>query len=930
MAKDVKKIKWTGEGTVKSSLSVPNRKVTIDPDQYVWFTVGEWDEGLAETDKRKSLTWMLQDKKAKTIIKQKALPAGNKYGLKLSKNLCGSFEYYIEASLSGNRDLKRETGLIVSGFCEPKITTSKWCTTNDGDDVRKSHVFSYGEAIYLNIETEGLNGSKNLIVDVFRHENLKTDPLIFTYTSVDVIDGEINLAMLNTFSWYGKIKGIKEDEEFYVKIKDASTGKYIVDSHHDIIHARFLKIKKKIVSREVKPPTNLTPLKVGKPDEKAERYEPCKFDTIAIDKTIVFDKGKSKKGAINPKGSVTKTIFFDFDVSTINSEGNAKLNKTLQFLLENQSYSITVAGYACVIGKENYNQGLSQKRSDAVKKMFIDGGLDPKRIISKGFGEIQIQTGDKNYTIKSDDDKKGKDNVKFKDEKAYIEARRVDVSFDYTGHALTIYYETIAPSHDKNVTIDITDFQNKACFREKNKHEKKIRVTSPEYAKKNEMEKSGDTIDFPIHSSLETWNVAPMQYIWPKYNLLDGATGKGLDSANVYKVYAHSCRYFSEEKYTTVLVKAYPDIKWDFHFFLNLSNKLSVKWQHLPPGKDKEMKSKAGKIGAEKRWKQTEVDFGVILEANWDKIDAEKYKGHYDGTLKYEAKIKQFYSVFASLKEFSKGVTEETKGTVSKSRLGKKLGESFSVEMNPPNFCLGAVWQLARGEKNGKKTTEIGTEVKFYFKAEPLIALALNIDLLAGLVQALAAGTTAGAGNLAAKKIFYEVREWLSDDGHSIKLKMYIDLEITGTINGSSNFTINTSSDKNIGDGQLETVLKAELKAGVEIKGVFVTLIAEAYVEAEASVIGSVSATFGHGIFFENNTKESKVYYQPTLKFNGLKVTGTIKAKVGLSIKKGLLEGKDYKKELVDYNFEKDVFPPFDIIEKFEKVTGLSSKIQLT
>jgi hypothetical protein len=101
--------------------------------------------------------------------------------------------------------------------------------------------------------------------------------------------------MLNTFSWYGKIKGIKEDEEFYVKVKDPSTGKYIVDNKQNTDHGQFLRIQKKIVSREVKPPTNLTPLKVGKPDEKAERYEPCKFETIAIDKTIIFDKGKKHK-----------------------------------------------------------------------------------------------------------------------------------------------------------------------------------------------------------------------------------------------------------------------------------------------------------------------------------------------------------------------------------------------------------------------------------------------------------------------------------------------------------------------------------------------------------------------------------------------------------------------------------------------------------
>jgi hypothetical protein len=345
MVKGVKKIKWTGEGIVRGALSEPNKKVTIDPDQFVWFTVAQWYEKTTEEDKKKSLTWMLQDKKAKTIIKQKALPADNKYGVKIPKNLCGSFEFYVEASLSGKRDLSRATGLIVKGHCESKITASKWCTTNDGADVSKSHVFSYGEAVYLSINTEGLNGHKNLIVDVFRHGNPKTDPPIFTYTSVDVIDGEINLAMLNTFSWYGKIKGIKEDEEFFVKIKDPSTGKYIADSNHDTILAKFLKIKKKIVSREVKPPTNLTPLKVGKPDKNCKSPVPCRYNKITVsdidsDKnkfdSILYDAVKNKSiltyetlaGSSEDKKKSLEFAFKDLDTSkSCLNKGNANEHK---------------------------------------------------------------------------------------------------------------------------------------------------------------------------------------------------------------------------------------------------------------------------------------------------------------------------------------------------------------------------------------------------------------------------------------------------------------------------------------------------------------------------------------------------------------------------------------------------------------------------
>ncbi|MET3021001.1 OmpA family protein [Flavobacterium hydatis] len=924
MAKGVKKIKWTGEGTVKSNLSIPNKKVTIDPDQFVLFSVGQWDEGVTEIEKKKNLTWMLQDRKAKTIIKQKTLPFNNKYGVKISRNLCGPFEYYVEASISGKRDVSRECGLFISGYCEPRIKNCKWSTSNDGADVSKTHTFSYGNTIYLNVETEGLNGHKNLIVDVFR-KLPGFSSLIYTYTSVDVVDGEINLAMSNTFIWYGKMKLMRETEEFFIQVKDPITGKYIGDSKHNIEHAKFLKILKKIESKDIKPPKNLTPLKVGKPDKSAVRYEPCKLETIALDKVILFDKGISNKGAIYPQETITKTIIFDFDSSVINAEGNSKLNNALQFLLEHEYSSITVAGYACVIGKENYNQGLSQRRSDAVKKLFVDGGLNAKRIISKGHGEIQIQAG--NITVLANDDKKGKDNIKYKDEFSYKEARRVDVSFTFNGHAQTIRYEVIAPSHDKNVTIDITEYQNKACFREKNKHEKKIRVTSPEYSEKKGKEKKGDTITFPIRSSLETWNVAPMQYIWPKYNLLEGATGKALDSATIYNVHAHSCRYFSDEKYVPVIIKAYPDIKWDFHFFLNLSNQLSVKWQKQTPAKHKEMQSKAGKIGAEKRWKQTEIDFGVILEANWDKVGSDKYNGHFDGTLKYEKKIKQFYSVFSSLKEFSKGVTDKVGGKVRKNDFTKNL--PITLEILPPNFCLGAIWQLERAMLDKKEIATIGESVEFYLQAHPFIGVEFTIDLLDMLVQAGVGVVSGGTANIAASKILREVRAWLEDDGHPVNLKMYIDLKLTGEISGDSTLKFNTCSDTGEATAKLATKIGFELDAGIEIKAKFVVIIAEAYAEGKMKATGKASATFGHGLEYDQKSSTDKtLYYLPELKFNGLIATVVVKASVGLTIKKGVFKG-DRKVDLVDFDKEYNIIPEFDVIKNLEKYAGIDAKIPL-
>jgi outer membrane protein OmpA-like peptidoglycan-associated protein len=898
MVKGVKRIKWTGKGKVIGNLSIPNKKVVISPDQDIFFEVDLWHDGTTETDKKKSLTWMLQDRKKQIIISQRTQPSNKPKKISIPKALCGPFEYYIEASLSGNRDQKKETGLIVRGYCEPKVVTSKWCATNDGEDVRKTHVFSYGNTIYLNIETEGLNGHKSLIVDVFRKRS-GLDTLVHTYTSVYVIDGEINLAMASTLSWYGKMRLVKEIEEFYVKIKDPVSGKYIEDNKQDTEHARFLRIYKKLTTPDIKPSTNLTPLKVGKPDEKAERYEPCKFETITIDKTIVFDKGSKLKKATYPKETITKTIFFDIDSSIINAEGNTGINNVLQFLLEHDHSTITINGYACVIGKENYNQVLSQKRSDAVKKVFVDRGLDAQRILSKGHGEINAT-----------DDKMGRDDIKYKEKREYIDARRVDISFVFNGHdAQTIIYEMIAPSHDKYVTVDITEYQNKACFRDKDKHKKKIVVNSPEYSEP--LKKDDISLSFPVRSNLESWNPAPMQYIWP-----------AASTTNLYSIHAHSCRYFSNNKNATVSVRVYPDIKWRFALFINLSNNLSLKWQKLSPKKHEELRGKALKLANEAKGEYTEVDFGVELKASFDKQENNEYFRNLDLTHKYNKKISSLFSCISSIKKISQGKTSKTKGQISKG-IGRKL--PFKMELNAPAVYFGTDWEADVNAKHD----EIGTKLKLYIEAKPLIELVLVIDLLSLIIQAGVAIVTLGSGNALALEIFNMVRSW-AEKGYEtenveIKFKMYIDLEIKGAVTGLIDTSYSTVTDEKEVNFALESNIGIELKSGLEMKGMIVIIGTVKKPELEGHAEGNLSAsakmglTSGHGLKYDSNVG---IFYTPSLKVDPCVGQVILMVKVGFTYKK---VSSDWKP--VNYNATRTFYEGFDIMKNLAEITGHKNEI---
>jgi outer membrane protein OmpA-like peptidoglycan-associated protein len=910
MAKGIKKIVWTGEGKVYNTKkgSIPGQLMVVAPSEDIWFKIGEWEAGTTEQDKKKDIKWAIFNPKG-VIDFQKTIPSHFKYGFKIPRKLCGPYLWYVEASWSGNFDGK--SGLKVRGESPAKIVDSRWSQNEGGPDVRKTYQFSYGELIWLRLFTEGLNGYDNVEVRVFRRLRSamglwpKDDEVTRKIYRVSVINGEINLKIPNTYSWYQSMSDRAEVEEFYVRVVHPVTGKYIEDTRKepDTAHARFLRIKDKVKSQVVEKPQNRTPVTIYQPDKNEARFELCKFEQINVTEegakpVLVFDNGKGVRNIKDKREKNLISIVFKFDSTELLPESLKQLNNILQFLLEHRYSTIQLDGFACVIGKQNHNNVLSENRAKTVREFFIKGKLDPDRIKAAGHGEV-------NPT----DDKMGRDNIKYKNEYEYTSNRRVDISFEYYGHnAETINYLTILGSTPKNILIQPVNFDTKACF-DRKKHDKIISLYN---LNEKKAQKEG-SITIPAVSAIGKHDSMPIQYIWP----MNKATLTNIySSANEYLVHVHSCRYFSVENNPTVLLKVYPDIKWDFHFFLNLSNQLSVKWQNLSPAEHTEMQKKAGKIGAEKRWSQTEIDFGVMFKAQWDK-SGDKYGATFDATFEHEAKIKWLYNIFGSLKEFSKAVTDTTKGKLTKTRLGKAL--PFKLEMKPPNFCLGAVWFLEKPVLAANKG-KIGTNVKFYFKAEPLIGVTLNIDLLSMLVTS--AGTA--VGNPQAGMIFNEVRDWLAEDGHNITFKMYIDLLITGTIQGAADINFNTVDLDPKLDASIDVTLSAELQAGLEIEGKIVVIGVRAYAKGEMKATGKAAITFGHGLKYD----DKGMYYRPKLMFDGLIVTFVIKAEVGISIKRGIFKG-DRNINLADYDKKANLIPEFDVIENLEKYAGVDANIPL-
>lgn len=868
MAKGVKKIKVT-QGKYYPKMSVPGQRVTIVAEQDVVFQVEEWLPNTSAEDKKKPVIWMRQTHDRKIILFQ--VPSTTGYKFYILKKFCGSYHYYIEASFSGQRDFKNNVGLYVKGWCEPKIISSKWSYQKGGASIKnnkKAQHISYGHIVHLNLQTEGLNGN-NLIIELWNQQYAKADKQICVYTDVQVIDGEVNLKIQNSYAWMAHVNNIQNLEEFYIKVKDQASGKYIKDNLGDDLHAIYLNVKNKVATTNTNVSQNQTPTKVYKPDVNSARIEPCKFEVIKITETevkdgapnnttvIVFDKGNGIKqitGKAQQK-EIQRTIYYKIDSTIIDKDGEAILNNVLKFLLEHKDSTINLSGYACVIGKQNYNKGLSQRRADIVKKFFADGGLDPNRITSTGRGEVDPT-----------DDKLGRDNVKYKDEKDYINNRRVDISFTFNEHdAQTVIYEVIAPSKPtvldkivvpvkKEITIDISGYETKACFRGNDKHKKESYIVDVGQAiDAGDTKKTFNTpsFNYQIYSDLSRFNIAPIQYIWPSST-----------TPNQYHLHVHSCRFFSNNKRTTVLINAYPDIKWELavEFLVNVSN---YKAANMPAGNIFAKHQEKSREAGYRRWRMNEtgkipISIGVGLSAEWNNGNSKR-----SFTTEFADRIEIIARTIAS----AINIVQNAINYAQSAAKGASLPVGFDIRY--PKFSVLGKWYLERIET--RRNLSVIGEVGFGFK--PLIGAEVVIDIIGA---AIALGSYATTGNPAAARLIEKFRGGLEKLGASVNF--------TATFYGEVEIMVDALKIDSVNRMQMQgkTTLGGKMGATIElsisievgkVKGTKTKPIITFKAAAKAD------SYFGGDIIFDSDDKG--LFMQPVLKFSGVVLSVEIEGEMG-------------------------------------------------
>lgn len=111
--------------------------------------------------------------------------------------------------------------------------------------------------------------------------------------------------------------------------------------------------------------------------------------------TTQIETLKRQLGALQAKTQETErgtiltldSVLFETNEAALKSGALQNLYPLVTFLRDNPKRTIKIEGHTDNVGDEDYNLALSQRRAESVRSFLVQNGVEPKRIIARGYGE---------------------------------------------------------------------------------------------------------------------------------------------------------------------------------------------------------------------------------------------------------------------------------------------------------------------------------------------------------------------------------------------------------------------------------------------------------------------------------------------------------------------------------------------------------------
>lgn len=552
--KGVKKIVWNGEGKIYKDKSVPGRSIVIEGGTTVGLKVGEWFPGTTEAEKNKPVTWFRQSHDKKVDYFKDTRPSSKPYTLFIPKAQAGKIGYYVEASLTGFKDLSDETGLFVRAYSPFRVVSSYWRENIEGNNkqIYERNPTQYNVPLHLHLELEGLNGYNctvhiyNCEFNLFGDENQKISK---TYTakcnggSLDVY-----IPAGDVLQWRKEIGAEKPLEQFYIQLTVEGVPGYVKDTtpKGDLKHATHLFIKNsfgKILTKVIPLPKGNKVITIGEEEKKPIKYDHCTFSKINIHdrenlKTVFSNTDPRTMGIAEDKFTFSLNIFYDTDQYEVPSASQALLKNVIKYLNQNPHISVLIESYADIRNTFDYNDKLTEKRANAILSFFYTNGVkNPLKAF--GYGERRAKQFD--YITNED--------------RPIHKINRKTVLTFKVNNLKTVFYNTITPNYEEPVELSVfvKDIKNDACLTEE-KGKKQHDLTKISYSELVNYNADRSVKDIPLKGEEGKLKIFSFEG-----DMFPSAMGL---KPNRYELGIHSCAYFPNPKKATVVVNAFTDALW--------------------------------------------------------------------------------------------------------------------------------------------------------------------------------------------------------------------------------------------------------------------------------------------------------------------------------------------------------------------------------
>ncbi len=151
--------------------------------------------------------------------------------------------------------------------------------------------------------------------------------------------------------------------------------------------------------------------------------------TVGLTESTTFVKEYLLQPVAPDKAIALPEVLFDLNSAALRPEGKDSLQTLYQTLVDNPTIVIELAAHTDSRGTDKSNMTLSQNRAQSCVNYLISRGIDPARMVAKGYGESRLRISDAEIAKMATNEEK---------EAAHQKNRRVEFtvkSFDYVPKA---------------------------------------------------------------------------------------------------------------------------------------------------------------------------------------------------------------------------------------------------------------------------------------------------------------------------------------------------------------------------------------------------------------------------------------------------------------------------------------------------------------